>query len=173
MFGANAIETEICDPVLYRAPLPYCRRYYPYGFPVDVATDAREVLDAARASFGAYAPRFDRPPLRVHVMVGEGSGGLPQGALLRRPRHLLTWVSDHENFAAIDWRDRFGYSCVTRATVTDNVFFRWHFLDAQIYMLLELNYITSLHAACVAWERAGVMLYAASGAGKSTLAYAC
>jgi hypothetical protein len=173
MPGANAVEATINDPLLYRAPLPYVGRYYPYGFPVDVASNMREVQDAARASFGAYAPRFDRPPLRVHVMVGEGSGGLPPAPVLRGQRHLLTWVSDQENFAAIDWRDRFGYSCVTRATVTDNVFFRWHFLDAQIYMLLELNYITSLHAACVAWERAGVMLYAASGAGKSTLAYAC
>src|SRR5580700_6313467 len=173
MPGAKAVEATINDPLLYRAPLPYVGRYYPYGFPVDVASNMREVQDAARASFGAYAPRFDRPPLRVHVMVGEGSGGLPPAPVLRGQRHLLAWVSDQENFAAIDWRDRFGYSCVTRATVTDNVFFRWHFLDALIYMLLELNYIASLHAACVAWEGAGVLLYGESGVGKSTLSYAC
>ena len=40
-------------------------------------------------------------------------------------------------------------------------------------MLLELNYIVSLHAACVAWEGAGVLLFGESGVGKSTLTYAC
>ncbi|HUE23517.1 MAG TPA: hypothetical protein VMQ86_17650 [Bryobacteraceae bacterium] len=173
MSGANAVETEINDPLLYRAPLPYVARYYPYGFPVDVASNMREVLDAAHESFGAYAPRFDRPPMRVHVMASEGSGGPAPAPVLRGQRHLLLWVSDQENFAVVDRRERFGYSSVTRATLADRVFFRWHFLDALIYMLLELNYLTSVHGACVAWEGAGVMLYGESGVGKSTLSYAC
>jgi serine kinase of HPr protein (carbohydrate metabolism regulator) len=46
-------------------------------------------------------------------------------------------------------------------------------VDALVYVLLELNYITSLHAGCVAWEGAGVLLHGESGMGKSTLAYAC
>jgi len=140
---------------------------------VEVASDRREVLDAAHESFGVYAPRYDRPPLRIHVMVGEGSGGLPPAPVLRGQRHLLTWVSDRENYAVIDRRERFGFACVTRATLADSVFFRWHFLDALIYMLLELNYITSLHAGCVARDGAGVLLYGESGMGKSTLSYAC
>ena len=173
MSGANAVEIRINDPLLYRAPLPFTGRYYPYGFPVDVASDMREVLEAAEESFGAYAPRFDRPPLRLHVLTSQGSGVRPPEPVLRGQRHLLLWVSDQEHFAVIDRRERFGYSCVTRATVADRVFFRWHFLDAPVYILLELNYFTSLHAACVAWEGAGVMLYGESGVGKSTLTYAC
>jgi hypothetical protein len=106
-------------------------------------------------------------------MVAEGSGGLPPAPVLRGQRHLLSWVSDRENFAVLDRRERFAYSCVARATVADLTFFRWHFLDALIYMLLELNYITSLHAGCVAWNGAGVLLYGKSGMGKSTLSYAC
>src|ERR1700691_282464 len=173
MPGADAIERTINDPLLYRAPLPYTSRYYPYGFPVDVSSDMPEVLDAAHDSFGAYSPRFDRPPLRVHVMVSEEGAGLPPAPVLRGQRHLLLWVSDRQNFAVIDRRERFGYSCVTRAALADRIFFRWHFLDAVIYMLLELNYITSVHAACVAWEGSGVLLYGESGMGKSTLSYAC
>lgn len=77
MPGADALATLVYDPLLYRTPLPYQVRIYPYGFPVDVSSDAREVLDAARASFGAYAPRYDRPPLRLHVMVADGGSGSP------------------------------------------------------------------------------------------------
>jgi hypothetical protein len=173
MSGTNGIEIGINDPLLYRKPLPYTGRYYPLGFPVDVASDMREVLDAAHESFGAYAPRFDRPPLRVHVLTSEGGSARPPEPVLRAQRNLLLWVSDQENFAVCDHLQRFGYSCVTRATVADRIFFRWHFLDGLIYMLLELNYITSLHSACVAWEGAGVLLYGPSGVGKSTLSYAC
>src|ERR1035438_5249938 len=173
MSGANAVEIRINDPLLYRKPLPYTGRYYPYGFPVDVASDMREVLDAAEESFGAYAARFDRPPLRLHVLTSQGDGVRPPDPVLRGQRHLLQWVSDRENFAAIDRRERFGYCCATRATVADRIFFRWHFLEAQIYILLELSYFTSLHAACVAREEAGVLLYGESGVGKSTLTYAC
>jgi HPr serine kinase-like protein len=173
MSVTNAVETSVYDPLMYHSPLPYAARCYPYGFPVDVSSNAREVLDAAKESFGAHQPRFDRPPLRVHVIVGEGSGGLPPEPVLHGQRNLLTWVSNRENSAVVDWRQRFGCSFVTRATVADRVFFRWHFLDALIYMLLELNYFTSLHAACVAWEGTGVLLYGPSGVGKSTLTYAC
>jgi hypothetical protein len=173
MSGANAVESKINDPLLYRAPLPYTGRYYPYGFPVDVASDAREVLDAAHESFGVYAPRFDRPPLQLDVLTAEGSGGPVPDPVLRGRRNLLTWVSDRENFAVVDRRGRFGYSCVSRATLADRTFFRWHYLEALIYMLLELNYMTSMHGACVAWEGCGVLLYGESGVGKSTLTYAC
>jgi HPr Serine kinase C-terminal domain len=166
-------EAAISDPLLYLAPLPHTRRVYAYGFPVDIAGNAHEVVDAAVESWGAYPARFDRPPVRIHVTAGEGRGPLPPSPVLRGQRHLLLWISDQENFAVIDRRQRFGFSCVSRTTLEDRTFFRWHFLDALTYMLLELNYTTSIHAACVAWQGAGVLLYGPSGVGKSTLSYAC
>ena len=36
-----------------------------------LASDIGEVLDAAHESFGVYAPRYDRPPLRVHVTLAR------------------------------------------------------------------------------------------------------
>ncbi len=173
MPGTKAVGTTIYDPLGYMAPLPYFVRCYPYGFPADLASDSPDVLEAARESWGAYGPRFDRPPIRVHVTVSPAGGELPPAPVLRGQRHLLMWVADRENFSVIDRVQRFGYACVTRATVEDRVFFRWHFLDALIYMLLELNYLTALHGACVAREGAGVLLCGKSGVGKSTLSYAC
>jgi len=173
MPGTTLAEIALSDPLLYLAPLPYSRRIYAYGFPVDIAGNAPEAVDAAQESWGVYPARFDRPPIRVHVMAGDGRGPLPPGPVLRGQRNLLLWIADQENFAVIDRRQRFGFSCVSRTTLEDRVFFRWHFLDALIYMLLELNYITSIHAACVAWQGAGVLLYGPSSVGKSTLSYAC
>jgi len=173
MIATVPLEARINDPLRYLATLPHVARFYPYGFPVDIASDTPEVLDAAQESWGAYAARFERPPLRLHVLTSEGSGAVPPAPVLRGQRNLLMWVSDQENFAVCDRLQRFGYSCVTRVTLADRVFFRWHFLDALIYMLLELNYFTSIHAACVAWHDSGVLLLGPSGVGKTTLSYAC
>jgi hypothetical protein len=153
--------------------LPHTGRYYPYGFPVEIAADSRAVLDAANESWGLYQPRFSRPPIRVHVMTAEGSGALPPEPVFCAQRHLLTIVSDRDNFAVCDRLQAFGYCSVTRATLADPVFFRWHFLDATVYVLLEQTRFSSVHAACVAWEGSGVLLCGESGMGKSTLAYAC
>jgi hypothetical protein len=171
--GLNAVEIRVNDPLLYAAPLPFEARYFPYGFPVDIAGDTREVLEAASESWGVYEPRFDSPPIRVHVITTDGSHELPPPPVMRGQRHLLASVADQDNFTFCDRLQRFGCCCVTRATLADSVFFRWHFLDAVIYMLLEFNYFTAVHAASVARDGAGVLLHGNSGTGKSTLAYAC
>jgi hypothetical protein len=173
MEGMNALETLVNDPLLYQAPLPYAGRYYPLGFPVDVAADAREVLEMAQQSWGVYPRRFDTPPLRVHVLTAAGGEGLPPAPALRGQRHLLLWIADRENFSVSDRVRRFAFCCVTRATLADPVFFRWHFLEAVTYTLLEQTCLTALHAACVARDGAGVLLHGESGMGKSTLSYAC
>ena len=173
MTGSNALETPINDILRYAAPLPFTGRYYPYGFPVEIATDSHAVLEAADESWGLYGPLFSRPPVRVHVMTAEGGGELPPEPVFRAQRHLLSIVSDQQNFAVCERLQAFGYCWVTRATLADQIFFRWHFLDAIVRILLEQTCLTAVHAACVAWEGSGVLLSGQSGMGKSTLAYAC
>src|SRR5579871_3126433 len=88
MSALHAVEISVNDPLQYLAPLPHKARFYPYGFPVDVASNRRAVLSAAEASFGAFAPRFERPPMRIHVMASEGASGLPPAPVLRGQRNL-------------------------------------------------------------------------------------
>jgi hypothetical protein len=172
MSETNVVET-INDPLLYTTPLPYVGRYYPYGFPVDIATNSRAVLEAAQESWALYTARFDKPPLRVHVIVSEDGAGLPPDPVFLAQRHLLTINSDQQNFGVCDRLQSFAYCFVTRATVSDRVFFRWNFLDALVTTLQELTYYVAMHAACVALDGAGVLLFGQSGMGKSTLSYAC
>lgn len=169
----HAVETRINDPMQFLTPLAYASRFYPMGFPTDIASNSHEVLEAARESWGKYQPRFDRPAIRMHAIVSEGRSERPPDPVLRGQRHLMAWMLDQENFAVCDWRQRFGFCFVTQATAADHVFFRWHFLEAIVSTLQEMNFYTALHAACVAWEGSGVMLYGDSGMGKSTITYAC
>jgi hypothetical protein len=171
--GTNAVETSVNDPLLCAAPLPFTGRYYPLGFPLDIAANSPKVLDAAHESWGVYAQRFDVPPIRMHVVTTGGGSGLPPDPAFRCQRHLTAIVGDQENFAICDCSRLFAFCMVTETTMSDAVFFRWHFLEPVVWMLHAQTYYTSLHAACVAWNGAGVLLCGESGMGKSTLAYAC
>ena len=46
--------------------------FYPLGFPVEIATNAREVIVAASESWGNWEQLFDEPPLSFVVEVHEG-----------------------------------------------------------------------------------------------------
>ncbi len=173
MTGSNAVETPTNDILRYTTPLPYTGIYYPWGFPVEIAADSRAVLEAAHESWGLYERRFSTPPIRVNVMTSDGGADLPPEPVFRAQQHLLTIIADQHNFGICDRLQAFGYCWVTRATLADTIFFRWHFLNAIVGVLLEQTCCTGVHAACVALDDSGVLLCGASGMGKSTLAYAC
>ena len=50
---------------------------------------------------------------------------------------------------------------------------RWFYLEAMAYLLLTQRYVVSVHAACVAYDGAGILICGKSGSGKSTLSFAC
>ncbi len=160
------------DPLLHDAALPLTATFFPLGFRLEIATNSREVLQAAAESWGAWRPGFDQAPVRLSVVVEPG-GDAPQEPVFRARGAQFAIVSGPADFAMYESQSLEGCCFVTERTAADHAWFRWYFLEALVYMLLAQRYVVPVHAACVARGGRGVLLCGASGAGKSSLAWAC
>jgi len=160
------------DPLLRDLSMAHTAVFYPVGFPLQLATNSKDVLEAAAESWDAWEPRFETDPVLLRVLVEPG-GPLASQPRFRMQRHLIHAVSDAENFATADARSLFASICVSERTAADHSWLRWFFLESMGYLLLSQRYLTAIHAACIARQGSGILLSGVSGAGKSTLAFAC
>jgi hypothetical protein len=166
------LKRALSDPLQHAIDLPFQHTYYPYGFRLDIASNSREVLDAADENWGTYEPEYDDPPLTVRMLVQPGSQLSPQ-PVHRMQGHLYSVVASRENYALVDLDALFAYAWVTERTVADHSWFRWFYLDAMAGTMLAQRHVVPMHSACVERNGIGVLLWGPSGMGKSTLAYAC
>jgi hypothetical protein len=160
------------DHLGLHTPLPFAETYFPLGFRAEIATNSRDVVEAAEESWNHWGPRFRCEPIRLRILVH------PEGELCPTPTHrmqghLYSVVADAHNFAHVDVAAQFGLVQVSQKTAADHVWLRWFFVESLVYMLLAQRYVAAAHAACVALNGSGVLLCGPSGTGKSTLSYAC
>jgi hypothetical protein len=160
------------DPFLRETPLELQCIYYPLGFPLQLKTNSAEVWKAAEATWGGRPQAFEKPPLELRVIVAPG-GGHPPNPVYRGQAHLMSILSDQENFAVCDYTRKFAFCRLNAAAVHDQSFVSYYFLEAIANFALTQLYLTPVHAACVVRNGQGVLLSGASGAGKTTLAYFC
>lgn len=160
------------DPLQLDADLPYSTTFFPAGFPLLLRTNSPHVLEALDETWGHYQKEFDRPPIRIQVLVQEGgeAAGTPTH---RAFGHLYGVVSDPFNFAIADLRELSCAIYLSAKTAADHPLARWFYLESMAYMLLAQRYLVPVHAACIARGDSGILLCGASGAGKSTLSFAC
>lgn len=171
-------ETEVCefppDPLLSKLPFPHRAVFYPMGFPLEAETNSPEVIAALRKSWHIFPSQFSEEPLRMSVGVSPGHGQEPPAPpLLRSRSHLLSIVSDADNFLTCDLSRGFIFGWVTNQLLENESFFRYHFLDVSVLTAIQQLHLAPVHAGLVARNGQGVALCGNSSAGKSTMAYAC
>lgn len=147
-------------------------RFHPLGYPVEIESRSRAVLDAAVKNWGAWPPLFERAPVRFEIEL-HGGPHPARPPVFEAPSGWLKFSAGDRNFAAFDLAARSGYMSVAASAVRDEAAFRHHWLGALVLTALDSVFFTPLHAACVARDGVGTLLCGDSGAGKSSLAYAC
>src|ERR1035438_31883 len=145
------------DPLLCDLDLALSGTFHPAGFPLRIATNSPHVLAAAAESWAAFDREFDMPLMEFRVVV-EAAGDLAREPRFRKQLHLLSFVSDANNFATGDSLTLSATFHLSAATAANHVWLRWFYLESMAYMLLTQRYVVSLHAACVARDGVGILL---------------
>lgn len=169
------LQQALEDPVLSKFELGHRRLYYPLGFPLEVQTNSREVIDAAAETWGLFSPSFDIAPMRLALGVREVAEPEPWPAksnILSR-EHLLAVIANADNFLICDFQRAYSFGWTTFALASDADTLRYRFLTPAAVMMASQLALANLHGALIARGDCGVLLCGESFAGKSTLAYAC
>src|SRR5258708_16066160 len=170
----NLLEMVLPDPVLSAFELPLRATYYPFGFPVELATNSKDVIEAAAEGWGEFKQQFDAAPARVQLGVSAGGNPhLPATSTFRSREHLMFFVADSENFMVCDFNQGFSFGWITEAVASNHAMVRYRFLTAAALTLIEQRSLASVHCGLLVRNGCGVALLGDSLAGKSTLAYAC
>jgi hypothetical protein len=156
------------------ASLPFHADVFPFGFLLRIQSNRRSVIEIAQESWSCFSPAFPAQPLELSFTISKcGSGSTLPGVIFRAQNNLLTAIADGHNSALCDLRAGFGFAHLSEAAVLDRSYFRYNFLEAIAYTFLDAQHLVAVHAACVAKNGNGFLLFGDSGAGKSSLAYAC
>lgn len=167
-------RVEFGNPVLARTRMMFEETYFPLGFPVTIATNSIDVLEAAVENWGSFTKLFETEPLRIEVGVAATDSLVcPPTPVCRMREHLMTNIADGENFSINDLFLGYAAVWVTTAALQHRDYFRYFFLDSTAMCGIANRYATGIHSACVSLGGTGILLCGDSGAGKSTLSYAC
>ena len=162
------------DPLSRLTELPLQATYYPFGFPVEIATNSEDILRTAENSWKDFHKLFETQPIQLRVAITEGhSSTCPPAPLCKVQRNLLSNIADSENFAVCDIAQSFSFLSLTKAAVAHDTYLRFYFLEAAVLCHLATRYATPIHSGCVELNGSGILICGDSGAGKSTLSYAC
>lgn len=162
------------DPLLCQFKLPLQHTYYPFGFPVEIATNSEDVMAAADRNWRAFRQMFNTEPIRLRVGVLDTDSEMKLvEPVLRSSRHLVIKVGTLDDFAVCDMNRRFAFCWISKATARNHAYVHTHYIDGMVMWPLHFRDLTPMHAACVVKNGTGLLFCGESEAGKSSLSYAC
>ena len=148
--------------------------YFPLGFPLRIRVNRPEVLDMARESWDVFtcSGPYDDLTLQLDFFYD------PQQCPMSEPKaqvheNFLTIAFDESNVVVVDLKQGSAHGRLNEALLKDRRTLRYYVLEAVALSMISALRAVALHAACVEWKGAGMLLCGESGAGKTTLAYAC
>jgi hypothetical protein len=162
------------DPLRYFNEFPLRATHFANGVPLEISTNSQAVIDAAVKSWGPFPKLLDVDPIHVRIGVSDSNRtDLPPAPSILGQRDLISIIGDADNFGICDVAAGFSFGWVTPATVADQSFFRYHFMDLMAGLLYTPPHFGVVHSACVSLNGRGVLLCGHSRAGKSSLSFAC
>src|ERR1700679_767451 len=95
--------------------LTLVKMFYPYGFPMQVRTNATEVLEIQERVWGAFSPQHDTKPIVSEVYLTEGEAPeFLQSPACRFVRPIVTSILDGNNYVLSDMERGPSYTMMTR-----------------------------------------------------------
>ena len=166
----SAVLTEYPEHPLKLTELTLSKTYYPLGFPLEVLTNSRVILEMNDKLWGHFTHQHDTAPMRsyVHVTPG-GPPECPPALTYQYVAPHFVDIADPQHYAVIDLAHGETVISITEASLRHRLYIEYFFLGAPLTTIPA----KAIHAACVAWNGRGILLCGDSGAGKSTLAYGC
>jgi hypothetical protein len=170
------------DPFGERPQRIHSARAYLLGGLFDFDSSSRALLRLVEDAYAGLprhrltgsAPRFK---IRLQLAPGEGGGGsaAPPPPHYHGGAGLLSVVMDAANFAVICPAERSGLVVISRSSMLRFPrLVRYELLEFAVFALAHRGQeLVSLHAACIGWQRRGLLLIGETGAGKSTLSLHC
>lgn len=164
---------DFSRPELPKSELSLTRMFYPYGFPVEVRTNAVDVLDVLEGIWGKFEQQYNTTPISSEVhLVTSDSLDCPPLPVYRLMSSLFISIADKDNYSIVDMERNIAQICLSDAALRHKLYAGYYFLGTPVSCIAS-RHATPVHAGCVALKGRGVLLCGDSGAGKSTLSYAC